>query len=113
MRFASIAIAITLSSKCSGFAPKAVTPAIRCGAGGPAFYKTAAVRGTSTSLNLFGFGKSSNVSAPAKVNGDITETEVRALFELWNSALATGDSRIVASLYTKVKYVLSRWALTI
>ena len=38
---------------------------------------------------------------------DITEEEVRALFDLWNSALATGDSRIVASCYTKVSYVLS------
>jgi hypothetical protein len=32
---------------------------------------------------------------------DITEKEVRALFELWNSALATGDSRIVADRYIK------------
>ena len=39
----------------------------------------------------------------AKVDGEITEKEVRALFELWNSALATGDSRIVASRYTKVR----------
>jgi len=38
---------------------------------------------------------------------DITEEEVRALFDLWNSALATGDSRIVARRYTKVSYVLS------
>jgi uncharacterized protein (TIGR02246 family) len=28
-----------------------------------------------------------------------TETEIRALFGLWNDALATGDSRIVASRY--------------
>jgi len=38
---------------------------------------------------------------------DITDKEVRALFDLWNSALATGDSRIVARRYTKVSFVLS------
>eukprot|EP00536_Pseudo-nitzschia_multiseries_P012988 jgi/Psemu1/261071/estExt_Genewise1Plus.C_5280010 len=30
---------------------------------------------------------------------DITEKEVRSLFSLWNNALATGDSRLVASRY--------------
>jgi hypothetical protein len=39
--------------------------------------------------------------------GDIiTEKEVRALFELWNSALATGDSRIVADRYIKKPVLL-------
>ena len=33
--------------------------------------------------------------------GAITEKEVRALFGLWNQALATGDSRIVADRYIK------------
>eukprot|EP00578_Thalassiosira_sp_NH16_P016049 CAMPEP_0181116936 /NCGR_PEP_ID=MMETSP1071-20121207/22221_1 /TAXON_ID=35127 /ORGANISM="Thalassiosira sp., Strain NH16" /LENGTH=533 /DNA_ID=CAMNT_0023201223 /DNA_START=67 /DNA_END=1668 /DNA_ORIENTATION=+ len=42
----------------------------------------------------------------AKADACITEKEVRALFELWNSALATGDSRIVASRYTKSPYLL-------
>eukprot|EP00984_Skeletonema_dohrnii_P019933 scaffold9626_cov124-Skeletonema_dohrnii-CCMP3373.AAC.5 len=37
---------------------------------------------------------------------DITETEVRALFELWNQALATGDSRIVADRYIKSPMLL-------
>jgi hypothetical protein len=31
--------------------------------------------------------------------GDITPKQVRALFSLWNNALATGDSRLVASRY--------------
>lgn len=34
---------------------------------------------------------------------DITETEVRGLFDLWNAALATGDSKVVAGRYTKVR----------
>ncbi|KAL3811326.1 hypothetical protein ACHAXA_007391 [Cyclostephanos tholiformis] len=38
--------------------------------------------------------------------GNITEKEVRALFELWNSALATGDSRIVADRYIKKPVLL-------
>jgi len=37
----------------------------------------------------------------AKTGDAITEKEVRALFDLWNSALATGDSRIVANRYAK------------
>ena len=37
---------------------------------------------------------------------DITETEVRALFELWNQALATGDSRLVAHRYIKSPMLL-------
>ncbi len=41
-----------------------------------------------------------------KASGDITEKEVRALFELWNSALATGDSRIVADRYIKKPVLL-------
>lgn len=36
-------------------------------------------------------------AAPSAV--DITPKEVRALFSLWNNALATGDSRLVASRY--------------
>lgn len=36
----------------------------------------------------------------------ITESEVRALFSLWNSALATGDSRIVADRYAKKPMLL-------
>ncbi|KAL7553762.1 hypothetical protein ACHAWF_017087 [Thalassiosira exigua] len=45
----------------------------------------------------------SSTSTPKK---DITEKEVRALFELWNSALATGDSRIVADRYVKKPVLL-------
>ena len=42
----------------------------------------------------------------AKIGSSITKDEVRALFSLWNSALATGDSRIVASRYTKSPLLL-------
>jgi len=44
-----------------------------------------------------------NFSAKVRDEGDITEKEVRALFDLWNSALATGDSAVVANRYTKVR----------
>jgi hypothetical protein len=44
--------------------------------------------------------------AEATATGVITEKEVRALFELWNSALATGDSRIVADRYIKKPVLL-------
>jgi len=36
----------------------------------------------------------------------VTEDEVRALFSLWNDALATGDSRIVANRYTQSTVLL-------
>ena len=44
------------------------------------------------------FGSSATTST---VGLDITKDEVRALFSLWNKALATGDSRIVAKRYAK------------
>ncbi len=110
MKFASIAIAFTLATKSTSFAPRAAAPAIHSIANSgysPAFYKAADVPHTSsrsTSLSLFASQARAarKFNAPAKSKGAITEAEVRALFELWNSALATGDSRIVASRYTKV-----------
>lgn len=51
---------------------------------------------SSTELGLFRRG-----AKKAEALDTITEKEVRALFELWNSALATGDSRIVANRYAK------------
>jgi hypothetical protein len=56
---------------------------------------------SATELNM---GLRSFFSRKAKVakstaGSDITKDEVRALFSLWNNALATGDSRIVASRY--------------
>eukprot|EP00586_Coscinodiscus_wailesii_P002762 CAMPEP_0172477382 /NCGR_PEP_ID=MMETSP1066-20121228/471_1 /TAXON_ID=671091 /ORGANISM="Coscinodiscus wailesii, Strain CCMP2513" /LENGTH=210 /DNA_ID=CAMNT_0013235821 /DNA_START=84 /DNA_END=712 /DNA_ORIENTATION=- len=85
-----------------------------------AFSQTRALTTTSpTSLDLFGLrrrkkslevieSKEANGSvAPPRANGkirdlkkkSISEEEVRSLFSLWNNALATGDSRIVASRY--------------
>ena len=42
-----------------------------------------------------------NKKAAVEGSKTISEEEVRALFYLWNDALATGDSRIVAHRYTK------------
>jgi len=95
----STIIACTLGTKAYGFATRAVPSAARSAS----YRAVVAVIFTSTSINLFGFDKT--VDAPTST--DITEKEVRALFELWNSALATGDSRIVARCYTRVSYVLS------
>jgi uncharacterized protein (TIGR02246 family) len=53
---------------------------------------------TSTSLNLFGWGrKKENMAIPPPQ--EISEGQVRSLFYLWNDALATGDSKIVAKRY--------------
>jgi uncharacterized protein (TIGR02246 family) len=59
---------------------------------------------TSTSLNLFGaFEKSLEIPPPQK----ISEGQVRALFYLWNDALATLDSRLVAKRYSKDPILLA------
>ena len=75
---------------------------------------SATVTTSSSALNLFGSNwlkqKAFNSNRPAEAKkslSDINEKEVRALFELWNSALATGDSRIVASRYTKDPVLLA------
>ena len=107
MKFTTIAVALTLATQSAAFAPnnagistRIATPASPLVVG-PAVGVSTTSR--STELNLFGeWGKAKNLNKAAKVDGQITEKEVRALFELWNSALATGDSRIVASRYTKV-----------
>ena len=113
MKFASIAIAFTLATKSYGFVPQAATSAIHSTSNSgynPVIYEAADVPSTSsrsTSLSLFNLAARAarKLNAPAKPEGEAapTEKEVRALFELWNSALATGDSRIVASRYTKVR----------
>lgn len=104
MKFATLAVAFTLFAQSSGFAPNARPAAVGNRANNVA--APVATSTVDTSLNLFGLGKAKKFNAPAKVDGDITESEVRALFELWNSALATGDSRIVASRYTKSPVLL-------
>lgn len=128
MRFASIAIAFTLATKSDCFVPQAANSAIHgmSNSGyGPVIYEAADVPSTSsrsTSLSLFNLAARAarKLNAPAKLEGEgaPTEKEVRALFELWNSALATGDSRIVASRYTKVSSFrsvgrVSRWLSSI
>ena len=58
---------------------------------------------SSTALNAFGIKTLKKALAP-EIKGDlpedITEEQVRSLFYLWNDALATGDSRIVAKRYS-------------
>ena len=58
-----------------------------------------------SALSAWGTGfmtkrKQRKANAAAKSNVQIDEAGVRALFSLWNNALKTGDSRIVASRYT-------------
>ena len=51
-------------------------------------------------------GSGSKPNTASVSHSDISETEVRALFSLWNNALATGDSRIVAKRYAKQSILL-------
>eukprot|EP00580_Thalassiosira_gravida_P001515 CAMPEP_0201606506 /NCGR_PEP_ID=MMETSP0492-20130828/5928_1 /ASSEMBLY_ACC=CAM_ASM_000837 /TAXON_ID=420259 /ORGANISM="Thalassiosira gravida, Strain GMp14c1" /LENGTH=590 /DNA_ID=CAMNT_0048070923 /DNA_START=17 /DNA_END=1789 /DNA_ORIENTATION=- len=102
MKFASFSVALALATQAHGFAPNAASPALRS-----INSNTVSTSSRSTSLDLFGSKWLSNkINGPAEVDTDITEKEVRALFDLWNQALATGDSRIVASRYTKSPVLL-------
>jgi hypothetical protein len=61
---------------------------------------------SSSSLNNAG------VASPTTALQEISEGQVRALFYLWNEALATGDSRIVARRYAEDAILLPtavRW----
>jgi hypothetical protein len=49
--------------------------------------------------DLFGTSNGSSLSPP-KTN-QLSEGQVRALFYLWNGALASGDSRVVARRYAE------------
>ena len=112
MKFTSIstyALLVAFSPGASSFAPNAVRFPARSISITPVSFTdvvpvSQAAR-SSSELNLFGsrWRKTRQINSQSKVGkSPITESEVRGLFELWNSALATGDSRIVASRYTKV-----------
>ena len=134
MKFATIALALTLAIQSDAFVPNnAGFSGTRIVHVAPASSSTLVrrhalrdlvdgTRSLTTSSPIS--DTNNNVSTPAaaaspelaeimnlsaKVDGEITEKEVRALFELWNSALATGDSRIVASRYIKVCCIIIFW----
>ena len=102
MKFSTIALGLSLLASASAFAPTRIpqiptTPLAEV-------VSSSVEKKSGTSLNLF---RRRKLNSAAKVGkSDITEEEVRALFSLWNSALATGDSRIVASRYTKSPVLL-------
>lgn len=54
---------------------------------------------TELNMGLRSFFSRKKKIAQSTAGKDITKDEVRALFSLWNNALATGDSRLVASRY--------------
>jgi uncharacterized protein (TIGR02246 family) len=107
MKFSTVAFASVClaASQVAAFAPNSLpVRSVAREINTPSIFGTTEV-GSSTSLNIF--SKTKKFNADAKVGtSDITEEEVRALFSLWNSALATGDSRIVASRYTKSPVLL-------
>ena len=59
----------------------------------------APVSATELNMGLRSFFSRNKKVARSTVGKDISKDEVRALFSLWNNALATGDSRLVASRY--------------
>lgn len=54
---------------------------------------------TELNMGLRSFFSRNKKVAQSTAGADISKDEVRALFSLWNNALATGDSRLVASRY--------------
>ena len=102
MKFMTIAIALARATQSVAFAPSIST---RITSTTSPIVGLVSTTTRNTELNLFGLRLRwcKNNKMSSSIDADINEKEVRALFELWNSALATGDSRIVASRYTKVK----------
>lgn len=104
MKISAIARGLFCAVTRSGaFTPSSISKTVFTSA--PRAFRTVATSkfdlNTSTSLNLFQKIKHRKFNSDAKISEEIIdEAQVRALFSLWNSALATGDSRIVASRYT-------------
>lgn len=66
---------------------------------------------SSTALQMVGLsnlfkGKDEKEESTKNAYPEISEEHVRSLFSLWNNALATGDSRIVAARYAKEAVLL-------
>ncbi|KAL7474066.1 hypothetical protein ACHAW6_000065, partial [Cyclotella cf. meneghiniana] len=104
MKFTSAALLFASIFDASAFAPSPALTQVTRTVVNPELFKFTPGARPSSELNLFGsrWRETRRINSLAKVKGTrITEKEVRALFEVWNSALATGDSRIVASRYTK------------
>jgi len=98
MKFSTVVLSLAFGSA-AAFAPASkfsTQPAFTNGA-----LSRSVAPQSNTELNLIkrNFGKKINKEATVG-KSDVTQEEVRALFSLWNSALATGDSRVVAARYT-------------
>lgn len=87
----SLALAATLANAFVGPSQRSLAPSVVTA---PIAFKP-----STTSLNLFGrlFGAKRTIAPPQ----EITESQVRGLFYLWNDALATLDSSVVAKRYSK------------
>ncbi|KAL7476246.1 hypothetical protein ACHAW6_002125, partial [Cyclotella cf. meneghiniana] len=104
MKFTSAALLFASIFDASAFAPSPALSQVTRSVVNPELFRFTPCARPSSELNLFGsrWRETHRINSLAKVKDTrITEKEVRALFEVWNSALATGDSRIVASRYTK------------
>ncbi|VEU33718.1 unnamed protein product [Pseudo-nitzschia multistriata] len=98
MKFTNSALfaiaAVAATSGVSAFAP--ATPVVSRMSSADVAAPTSA---TELNMGLRSFFSRKSKIAKSTAGADITKDEVRALFSLWNNALATGDSRLVASRY--------------
>mmetsp|Transcript_16231 Transcript_16231/g.30963 ORF Transcript_16231/g.30963 Transcript_16231/m.30963 type:complete len:184 (-) Transcript_16231:502-1053(-) len=107
MKFSSIAVTLSFLYGANAFTPNARLGPSTSTISKVNVFAPIAGRTSSADLSLYMANAVKEGQSVKKVNGStvsedsISEKEVRALFELWNSALATGDSRIVASRYAK------------
>ena len=94
--------AFTTQAPSSTVRANAVVSSVR-----PAFLNTQlfATTSTETDVKVNGASKTKKdvpaVPSTTSTEDLATEDEIRGLFQLWNDALATGDSRIVASRYAE------------
>jgi len=93
MRFTSALFTLLASYETVAF-----NPAVRLQPNNALYFGS---RNTPTSLNMLGINslKARMFNKPSKADRVTTEKEIRALFYLWNDALATGNSKLVASRY--------------
>ena len=102
MKFSIAASVFLLASSASAFTT--VAPRINAFVASPIGNSLATAEESTTALGIRKLFRRKGKGAASTSN--ISEDEVKALFSLWNNALATGDSRIVANRYTEATCLL-------
>eukprot|EP00537_Pseudo-nitzschia_pungens_P007198 CAMPEP_0172366020 /NCGR_PEP_ID=MMETSP1060-20121228/13426_1 /TAXON_ID=37318 /ORGANISM="Pseudo-nitzschia pungens, Strain cf. cingulata" /LENGTH=470 /DNA_ID=CAMNT_0013089697 /DNA_START=70 /DNA_END=1482 /DNA_ORIENTATION=- len=99
MKFSSSALFVVAAAAAAFDGANAFAPATPVVSRVSSANVAAPTSATELNMGLRSFFSRNKKIARFTAGEDITKDEVRALFSLWNNALATGDSRLVASRY--------------